>query len=194
MPGLAFFLRLPNTSTEAVGSNCDLSSSTGCSLRLMNLPRLCSGSSAGGCGGGTGRGSSGSLPSEVPPSRAPASSVSVINDPSCDDLTIYADPLLIKAFSNLIDNTARHGGRATRVRLSCRQSPDGIVIVCEDDGRGIPDSEKDLIFERDYGKNTGYGLFLTREILAITGLTIRETGEEGKGVRFEILVPHGSFR
>ena len=37
-------------------------------------------------------------------------------------------------------------------------------------------------------KNTGLGLFLAREILDITGITIRETGEPGKGARFEMTV------
>ncbi|MEI7649966.1 MAG: hypothetical protein WCJ47_09710 [Methanomicrobiales archaeon] len=38
------------------------------------------------------------------------------------------------------------------------------------------------------------GLFLSREILAITGITLRENGEPGKGARFEITVPKGAWR
>ena len=38
------------------------------------------------------------------------------------------------------------------------------------------------------------GLFLTREILGITGITIEETGEPGKGARFEMLIPKGMYR
>ncbi|MDD1725053.1 MAG: ATP-binding protein, partial [Methanospirillum sp.] len=67
-------------------------------------------------------------------------------------------------------------------------------LSCTDDGDGIPLEEKDLIFGHGYGKNTGVGLFLTREILSITGLSIRECGEPGKGARFEILVPPGKYR
>jgi len=37
-------------------------------------------------------------------------------------------------------------------------------------------------------------LIFVREILAITGITIRETGEPGKGARFEITVPKGGYR
>jgi signal transduction histidine kinase len=43
-------------------------------------------------------------------------------------------------------------------------------------------------------KNTGLGLFLSREILAITGITITENGTPGKGARFEITVPEGMYR
>ena len=66
--------------------------------------------------------------------------------------------------------------------------------MCEDDGVGIADEEKDRIFEHQYGKHTGIGLFLSHEILSITGLSIRECGEEGKGARFEIIVPEGKYR
>ncbi len=48
------------------------------------------------------------------------------------------------------------------------------IIVCEDDGDGIPDDKKEMIFEKNFGKNTGLGLFLAREILSITGITIQE--------------------
>ena len=54
--------------------------------------------------------------------------------------------------------------------------------------------EKERIFERGYGKNTGLGQFLAREILAITGITIAENGEPGRGARFEITVPKGQYR
>ncbi len=64
----------------------------------------------------------------------------------------------------------------------------------EDDGQGISDNEKEQIFLRGYGKNTGLGLFLIREILAITGITIVENGIYGQGVRFEMTIPHEHFR
>ena len=48
----------------------------------------------------------------------------------------------------------------------------GLLITWEDDGPGIPDEEREIIFERRYGKNTGFGSFLVSEILDITGITI----------------------
>ncbi len=112
----------------------------------------------------------------------------------CAEYFIYADQMLEKVFSNLMDNTLRHANGATRVRISCDETKSGLHIVWEDDGPGVLDENKELIFERGFGTNTGYGLFLTREILAITGITIRETGVYGEGVRFEILVPEGCYR
>ena len=112
----------------------------------------------------------------------------------CGRLSIYADPMIEKVFSNLMDNTLRHGTGATGVVLSCEESGGTLRLIWADDGPGIPAGQKERIFERGIGGNTGFGLFLAREILAITGMTITETGEPGKGARFEILVPHGAWR
>jgi len=102
--------------------------------------------------------------------------------------------MLPKVFFNLLDNSVKHGEHVTRIRVSQEQRQNGMVITWEDDGTGIPTGEKERIFERGIGKNTGLGLFVIREILVVTGITIRETGEPGKGARFEMLVPAGAYR
>jgi len=109
-------------------------------------------------------------------------------------LQIFADPLFEKVMDNLIDNTIRHGETATEVYISVITELDRIRIIWEDNGVGVLAEEKEMIFDRSFGKNTGLGLFLIREILAITGMTIQETGEPGKGARFEITVPNGRYR
>jgi PAS domain S-box-containing protein len=107
---------------------------------------------------------------------------------------IYADAMMVKVLENLFENAYRHGGTVTTISISTRKDGDRLVILVEDDGAGIADDEKERIFERGYGKNTGLGLFLAREILAITGISITETGMFGKGARFEITVPEGRWR
>lgn len=112
-----------------------------------------------------------------------------------EGLEIFADPLLEKVFENLIDNSRRHGERVHHISFSSMQyGQDTLAIVYEDDGIGVHETDKERIFEKGFGKNTGLGLFLSREILAITGLSIKESGVYGKGVRFEILVPKGKYR
>jgi PAS domain S-box-containing protein len=115
-------------------------------------------------------------------------------DISTNKLEIFADPWLNKVFFNLIDNTLRYAERVTKISVSYHESEDGLDLLFEDNGIGIPSGEKEKIFERGYGKNIGYGLFMVREILAITDLTIRETGEQGKGARYEIHVPKRYYR
>jgi PAS domain S-box-containing protein len=119
---------------------------------------------------------------------------SVIIEPCEKNIEIYADPLLEKVFYNLIDNSLRYGEKLTKIRVTHRVDEEGLTLVYEDDGIGIPLEEKQKIFHKGFGKNTGLGLFLAREILAITGITITENGEPFKGVRFEILVPKGMYR
>jgi len=115
-------------------------------------------------------------------------------DPGRAGISIYADPLINKVYYNLMENSVRHGGHVTKITFAATESEKGLVISCSDDGTGINPSEKESIFLRGHGGNTGLGLFLIREILAITGITITETGTPGTGARFEILVPQGAYR
>jgi len=109
-------------------------------------------------------------------------------------IQVLADPMLEKVFFNLLDNSVRHGNRVTEIRISSRQEGTDLVIVWEDNGKGIAAEEKEKIFGQGFGENTGLGMFLVREILSLTGITITENGEPGRGARFEILVPEGNYR
>ena len=102
---------------------------------------------------------------------------------------LFADPLIARVMYNLVDNAVRHGGKISTVRVLLENRNGDRIIVCADDGDGVAAHEKGKIFDLGFGKNTGFGLAISREILAITGITIRETGEPGKGARFEIAVP-----
>jgi PAS domain S-box-containing protein len=115
-------------------------------------------------------------------------------DKSFGRVEIFADLMLERVMDNLIDNSLRHGGKVTLIRVTVSPGPAGLVIVYEDNGKGIPKAEKGKIFDHGFGKNSGLGLFLVREILSITGITIRENGREGEGARFEITVPKGEYR
>jgi PAS domain S-box-containing protein len=111
-----------------------------------------------------------------------------------DHLEVYADPLLETVVYNLLENALRHGPPLTYIRFSCKLVGNGCLILCEDDGVGVSAKDKEKIFERGYGEHTGFGLFLSKEILGITGFSLQETGTPGKGARFEIFVPEGAFR
>jgi len=102
-------------------------------------------------------------------------------DVSTETLDVFADPMLEKVFSNLFENAARHGGSVSEIRVSFMERAKGGeegdgdeggaegVIVVEDDGAGVPAEVKTRIFDQAFGRHTGYGLFLSREILGITG-------------------------
>ena len=113
-----------------------------------------------------------------------------------ENLEIFADPLLEKVCQRLFENSVKHGNHVTRIRVSHTITPEGATIFFEDDGIGIPQDKKEKIFLRDdsTGRASMRSLIFVREILDITGITIRETGEAGKGARFEMTVPKGAWR
>jgi len=111
------------------------------------------------------------------------------------DVEVFADPLFEKVFYNLIDNTIKYAGKNLSViRIVSREIPEGLEIIYSDDGEGITPGEKEKLFSKGFGKHTGLGLFLVREILAITGIRIAETGTFGKGAMFTFTVPREGYR
>ncbi len=120
--------------------------------------------------------------------------LNIRQDLHVDNLEVFADPLLEKVLTNIMQNVISHGVHATAVRLACTEGNEGLRLTIEDNGVGIPIEEKNMIFDRGYGKGSGLGLFLVREVLSITGMTISENGTPGQGTRFVITVPHGAYR
>jgi PAS domain S-box-containing protein len=110
------------------------------------------------------------------------------------NLEVYADPLLETVFLNLAENVLHHAPSATMYTLKYETTSSGITLIFEDNGPGVPDNKKAVIFQRGAGSHNSLGLFMAHEILEITGITIRETGIFGKGARFEMAIPRESFR
>ncbi len=111
-----------------------------------------------------------------------------------DSLEVYADPLLDNAFYNLIHNTLEHGRGVENIAVSYVEEEDHTRIIFEDNGVGISEEKKEKIFERGYGHASGFGLYLVKEIVKISGFEIEEVGTPDKGVRFEIMVPNSKCR
>nr|WP_319537726.1 PAS domain S-box protein [uncultured Methanospirillum sp.] len=109
-------------------------------------------------------------------------------------ISVRTDPLFSRALYNLMENSIRHGGHVSCIRMYARHEGSSLTLILQDNGVGILPDEKERIFLQGVGHNTGLGLFLVHEILTSTGLTISETGVPGKGARFEIHIPAGLFR
>ena len=118
--------------------------------------------------------------------------VRVISD--VGGLTVLADVMFENVLVNFVDNSVRHGDHVTTIRLHCREEPKGLLLVYEDDGVGLSGQEKANLFKRGFGRHTGFGMYLSKEILEFSGLAIRETGTPGTGARFEISVPKDKYR
>jgi len=108
---------------------------------------------------------------------------------------IFADPLLPRLFYNLLENSLRNSTRAKpEISLFTRMETDDLLIVYSDTGYSIPADMKEKIFDGGDVTGTIRGLFLIRELLGFTGITIQETGTPEAGIRFEIRVPRGKYR
>ncbi len=125
--------------------------------------------------------------------EATTDGVRIVNEVPAD-LEMFADPLMTKVLYNLIDNAVRHGERISAIRFHIDSKDGRTSLVCEDDGVGISDDMKGRLFTRGFGKIHGLGLFLSKEILAITDIAIEENGVPGKGARFALTPPPNGIR
>ncbi len=108
---------------------------------------------------------------------------------TCEETEVFADPLFEKVIYNLLENVRRHADGANRVTVAFAESDEGGILTISDDGNGVPQENKEQIFDRGYGTNTGLGLYLSREMLGITGISITECGTYGTGAVFRMVIP-----
>jgi signal transduction histidine kinase len=116
--------------------------------------------------------------------------IKVVNE--CDGLTVLADSLLRQLFYNLVDNSLKYGEKIQQIKTYYRTpSADQLELVYEDDGVGIPNNMRSNLFKEGFtsGKGTGYGLFMIKRMCEVYGWTIQETGKQGKGAQFTMLIP-----
>lgn len=109
-------------------------------------------------------------------------------------LRIFSDPLVFKALYNIIENSFRHGVDVSTIKIYQKILENKLMVYFEDDGGGISHENKERIFERGFGSNTGLGMFLVKEILSMTEIDIKENGEFGHGARFQIEIPKKMYR
>ncbi len=90
----------------------------------------------------------------------------------------------------MIDNTVKYGKKTTKIEVCVQKSGDGSdSIVYRDDGVGISSEDKMRLFEKGFGKGSGYGLFLIKKTCDIYNWKINEEGQAGKGAKFVITIP-----
>ena len=112
----------------------------------------------------------------------------------CDGLEVRADSLLRQVIYNLIDNTLRHGEKATSVKLYCKKDANNLLLMYEDNGQGVTDENRPRLFEKGFGKGTGMGLYLIKRIIDAYGWEIQENGKLGVGARFTMKISHNNYR
>jgi signal transduction histidine kinase len=109
-------------------------------------------------------------------------------------LEVYADPMIGRAFHHMLENAVRYTGGSGWILVTYHILDEGCDLIVEDNGSGVAPEKKEAIFSYCPGERAGLGLFLVREILGVTGLSIREEGVPGKGARFVIRIPADKYR
>lgn len=137
--------------------------------------------------------------------RAEAASLSQRFDLRIDSqevrpVQVLGDPdRLAQLVRNLTDNAARHAG--TTIWLETRQDEGGAVLIASDDGPGIPDAERERIFERfvrlDESRTrgtggAGLGLAVARAIARSHGGDLSAIAPLHGGASFEARLPRGA--
>jgi PAS domain S-box-containing protein len=117
------------------------------------------------------------------------------------DATVRADPSRLKQlFENLLQNAVEHGstdGRATSgdgadhagtgVTVRVGEAEDGFYVA--DDGPGVPEDEREQVFEAGYStgdRGTGFGLSIVRQIADAHGWAVAVGESEAGGARFDV--------
>jgi signal transduction histidine kinase len=113
-----------------------------------------------------------------------------------DAVMAEVDPSKVeRVVENLLVNAARHTPSGTAVLVDISARPDGVELVVEDDGPGVPDELKTLLFEPFHqgetssGGGMGIGLSLVQRFAELHGGSARIDDAEGGGARFVITLP-----
>jgi PAS domain S-box-containing protein len=108
------------------------------------------------------------------------------------------DERLRQVFANLIDNAIKYTPNGPDPHVLVEGFPEHIVVTVRDHGIGIPAGEISRVFDRfSRASNarkmrisgTGFGLFLTKQLVQLHGGTIAVESEEGKGSTFTVTLP-----
>jgi len=113
----------------------------------------------------------------------------------CKGFETIADSMISEIFHNLIDNTLKYGQKTTKIRIYTENNDDGTCnLIYEDDGVGIDEKARKHLFQKGFGKGTGFGLYLISQICEVYGWTVQEKGIQEQGTRFEFRIPSQKFR
>lgn len=100
--------------------------------------------------------------------------------------------------NNLIENAIKYSDEGSIITISLTKNGPNIRLAVADEGKGVPDIEKQKIFDKFYrigdedtrsAKGTGLGLFIVKQITDYHGASIRVKNNQPTGSIFEILFP-----
>jgi PAS domain S-box-containing protein len=118
-----------------------------------------------------------------------------------DDLTVWADPRrLSEILGNLVDNAVKFTAESTEVAVIAEQRGDGVVVTVHDHGPGIPESQREAVFERfvrapeaerSATPGSGLGLAIVKGLTELHGGTVAVGASHLGGAAIAVSLPHG---
>jgi signal transduction histidine kinase len=115
------------------------------------------------------------------------------------DCTVHGDPLMLKlVVSNLMENAMKYTPVNLPVEVKMERHGRSILLKVADFGKGIPDNEKQKVFDKFYrmgneltrgSKGTGLGLYLCKRIMRSHGGTITIENNIPEGAVFVVTLP-----
>jgi two-component system, OmpR family, sensor histidine kinase KdpD len=104
--------------------------------------------------------------------------------------------LIVQMLSNLLENAEKYTPAGTTITISAAARDQGIVLVVEDDGPGLPPGDPEIVFQRfERGRSggtrvgVGLGLAICRAAARLHGGEIAAMNNPRGGARFEITLP-----
>jgi PAS domain S-box-containing protein len=118
----------------------------------------------------------------------------VLQSTTLPEVEIYADGQLEHVFDRLIERSLEKEENPREIRISHQVGEGALFIIFENNGPGYSPEEKEILFELRSDGTGNRELFIAREILSLTGITLTENGVPGKGARFELRIPETYYR
>ncbi|MFC7028774.1 ATP-binding protein [Halomicroarcula sp. GCM10025710] len=110
------------------------------------------------------------------------------------DVVVDADTMLEEVFENLVTNAIRHNDTDTpEVTISVATDDESVTATVSDNGPGIPDDKKDIVFGRGEkgpaSDGTGFGLYIVRTLVERYGGGVELSDNVPRGSTFEVTLP-----
>ncbi|MFB6083499.1 MAG: ATP-binding protein [Halorientalis sp.] len=108
-----------------------------------------------------------------------------------DDVVVRADDMLPAVFGNLLSNAVQHNDADDRrIHVTVRAGAESVEVRIGDNGPGIPDDEKEAVFEQGHSSSGGgFGLFFVRTMVDHYGGSVHVEDNQPRGSVFVVSLP-----